>query len=276
MLGPITKQIRRHLRDNEIADKSHGWKSGRFHSRSLIKGEVTGTEKLYARRDEKGQMSYAVGLLIDASGSMRSGAPDVTPHPEVFGGLGATNKGYTYEHTEDYSSFYGGRSGKTYGAKWTFATRLCVALSEAIGKYREVKVGIFRFDNDFTVVKQFTQPFSQEVKQHVMDDITGNVDGGTENAKAFRHIADQMSKLNVDKRLCIVLTDGQFTDYGTDEAIKYMKNKGIEMVVLTLGCDAGTAKQYVGDNFADKVTDESVGPVLGHHLKRMVRDKSGK
>jgi hypothetical protein len=282
MIGPIVKQTRKYLRENEIATRSPGYKSGKLHSRSLIRAEITDSDRVYSKPDQHGQLSYAVALLVDASGSMQSFEEDVRPAPEAFGGLGerieVPGKASSGRRAAYYERIYqpwssGHENSGKYGAKWTFATRLCVALTEAIAKYREVKLGIFRFDDNFTVVKGFKEPLSQEKKQYIMTDLTGNVDGGTENADAFIQIANQMKDLNVDRRLCIVLTDGQFTDHGTDEAIKYMKGKGIEMVVLTLGVDARVAKRYVGDRFADKVTDDTVGPVLGHHLKRMVSSK---
>jgi hypothetical protein len=184
-VSPIRKSIERYLKENEIVDKVHGYRSGKFDVKSAMNAQRNGNDHAYSRRADKGQRSFAVHILVDTSSSMSAAVAGTDSYPEIFDkqklilhigrriqevqaridDMTAKRQGARIVREtassikqlenlkrEEQSYFDGslGTGGRRGGSRILMATRMCVAIAEAFRSFQDVQVGYSGFATPYT------------------------------------------------------------------------------------------------------------------------------
>jgi hypothetical protein len=197
------------------------------------------------------------------------------------------------------------------GSRILMATRMCVAIAEAFRSFQDVHVGYSGFATPYQYVPGMkndgpyypssvydpeTGEYRLEYEPQVhsahtnLKDLRSRMNGshkakildwflnfrnsgGTDILPSLIELREDFKKSSAQKKMLIVLSDGEFGNSESDirEAINNLAKDGVEMVVLTVGYSASYAAQFVGEHRAEQITEETIGKVLGRHLKRMCK-----
>lgn len=272
--SPIRVAVRRYLKDNENSDKVHGFIRGKLQGSKMVRGYLGQNNNVFSKYEERGNKNYAIYVLIDVSGSMESGGQDIRVYPELEGYI--SNPGGSWKGLRDNESAWKaiqasrGANGGGMGHLWAFACRMTVAIVEVLRGFKEVEVGIGTYHSNTSSLKMTNQALTPERQQKIMDDIA-SPRGGTNVQMGLKMAQQELRKSRAEKKLVLVLTDGDFSGSGVAEIIKELKQANTDVAVMTLGVPPDTARHFVPPSHADEVTDENIGPVIGKHIKRMVK-----
>lgn len=244
IVGSIRKAISRHFLENESALRETGLRKGKLDVKAVISNKMSGVFKtdVFQQRRIKDERKYAVYLLTDVSGSMACPVDGTSCDQTVFG-------------------LFDGNQ------RWMLASRLTVALTELLLRFRGISVGIGVHDHAFMPVKEFNDPLTADRKCFVMNQI--GAFGGTDADHAYRQVAEKLRLRPADKKMLIHLTDGAFGGQVGNE-IRELTKIGVYVVVLTVGINAAFARKFVPHDQADEVDDATIGEVLNRHFARMI------
>jgi hypothetical protein len=190
----------------------------------------------------KDTRNYDVYILNDVSGSMGAHVDGVECDQTVFG---------LYQNN----------------ARWMLAARFTVAIAELLGRVRGVRIGIGVHDHAYMPLKEFGDKLTSERKCFIMNQI--GAFGGTDADHAYDEIAKKFAASTAEKKLLIHLTDGAFSS-AVHKQIKTLERAGVYVAILTVGIDAKWARQFVPEDQADEINDETIGTVLNRHFSRMI------
>ena len=243
VIAPIRRTLLQYLAENDVGEVEHGTRTGRLDYRYATKPAHLLTQPPFCQRTQTDERSYAVGLIIDRSGSM-CGRCDARPFHEAFG------------------------DGQTL--RWHLAARMAVALSEALARVPGAQTAIVAYDGRVDVVKHLGEALGPSVRQRVMDHMVAR--GDNDDVGALKAMADELRSSAAHAKLIFHLTDGQFCSEAGEvkRTVRELSAANIELVVLTLGLKADFARKFVPIAMADEVCDATVARVLARHLDRML------
>lgn len=240
---PLRRTLLKHLIDNEVGELETGHRSGRLDVRAVARPEPQAQP--FRRRQAKADQSYAIGLIVDASGSMRASCPTIVHDEAVF--------------------------GEGHAQRWHLASYFAVALTEAMNVIPNTQLTIVTYDSRVSFVKPHTMPLTQDVRQRVLRGIVAR--GENDDAGALSAAIDDLIRATNNTKLLVHLTDGEFCS--GQSAIQYQINRAkkhdITVVFLTLAIEPTSARRFVDADLADRVDPETIGPVINKHLTRMLR-----
>jgi uncharacterized protein with von Willebrand factor type A (vWA) domain/ribosomal protein S20 len=186
---------------------------------------------------------------------------------------------------EGYDNLRAARLSGKGSTRLVLATRMAVALIEAMDRFREVETALGGWssashrDSVVHILKPFgTQKMNSAAKAAAMDWLlNGRGGGGTDILRTLQEIQPMFKKSKAQKKMAIILTDGDFYDHdgGLVKQIERLHKDGVEIVVLTLGCSSGMGARFVGEERASEIEDDTIGQVMGRHLKRMIGASRG-
>jgi hypothetical protein len=241
--APIRRVIDEHLTENEIGEIERGTRSGKIDIRQIARPTFATSTPPFRRRLDPEDRSYDIAIVVDHSGSMSTGTGSIED-PCVF--------------------------GTQTGARWHLATRLLVALCDALQHLPGTRTAVVAYNDEVDIGKAFRDALSNDIKDTIISSVAPF--GGNEDTQALLTAISLFTDSQAERKLLIYLTDGEFCS--DERAMQHVVAKntasGIEFVVLTVGQPATNARKFVGEAFADEITEATIGPVLSRHLNRMV------
>jgi hypothetical protein len=240
---PLRRTLLAHLVKNEVGDLETGFRGGRLNLRSIARPDPD--PRPFMRRRQPTEQSYAVALILDASGSMSADVAEIG-HDETLFGAG-------------------------YPQRWHLTTYLAVAFAEAFNAIPNTQITIVTYDSDVTYVKSHKMPLTPTAQQNILANIPAN--GNNDDAGALDAAITDLASASNTTKFIFHLTDGEFISHRS--AIQYQidraKRLGITVVFLTLAIEPTSARRFVAHDLADRVDPATLGPVIGKHIARMLR-----
>lgn len=243
LINTVRQTFLTYLEENEVGEMVYGTRSGRLDVPIAIRPGASQSRRPFKRRTQPNDRSYGIGVIVDCSGSMGC-RTEGTAYPEAFGPGPIT--------------------------RWHLATRMTVALTEALSRLPGSDVCITAYHTPVDLVKSLRQPMDAVRKQHIMDHMGAYRDNS--DAEALKTTIDELAKSEAECKLIFHLTDGQFcsrVDMVRKE-IARAASLGIQVVILTLDLEPDFAYAFVPQHMADEINEENVGKVLAKHLQRML------
>lgn len=222
----------------EIIGRNCIGRSGRIETRQIAK-LATGDDRIFSRHGVKQGISTAVHILLDASASMR------------------------------------------HGDKITLASHACYAVADALQNIPGIGVAVTSFPNGLYSPDGEDQPswatvasiLAHKQKIHTKFNIAAN--GGTPMAEAIWRVMQQMCRLKEDRRLLLILSDGE-PDEITEAitAINACRAHGIE--VYGIGIQTSAMRRLLPENRAHALYDiNELAPAMFELLRATLVHKKG-
>jgi hypothetical protein len=241
----ITQTLRetflRYIEENEVGDMAYSQRRGGLDVPVVTRPSTD--RRPFKRRSIPDDHHYAIGIIVDVSGSMGCYA-SAPPYPEAFG------------------------AGPSL--RWHLATRMTVALTEALSVLPGTDLAILTYDERIRYQKPITSKIDAVVKDRVMNAM--GAFGDNADHLALKTMIDLLGASYADRKIIFHLTDGQFCSK-VDEVHKEIARAqavGVDVVILTLALSPDFAHQFVPKHMASEITDENLGSVLARHLSQML------
>jgi len=207
----IGKQLRSVLKRNNAMEFGGRYRSGKLLARRFIRTRTVKDKRIFARRIIKSNQSYAFAIASDISGSM----------------------------------FNTGDIGLEPGS---YALSTMHMVGEALRLASTPRAMIIFGDESVTVAPMGKTQIRWD---QLADEKSHNAarPGGTDISRAIKACVRELSKIRAERKIMIVLTDGQSSLKSMQEEHKKATNAGIECLGIEI---AGYGSSYMDQTFTEK------------------------
>jgi hypothetical protein len=148
------------------------------------------------------------------------------------------------------------------------ARRLVAATTTACAPLEGVSIGGSIHDAAGHLILPQMQRPPLALRQRFLESLKPR--GGTHPGAGFEVALAALRSAPATKRILIYLTDGDFNETvgQIDMMIDDLDRDGISTIILILGPSAGN--RISGQHYADTVNEQTLAPILTHHLQRLV------
>ncbi|MFZ1075319.1 MAG: vWA domain-containing protein, partial [Minisyncoccia bacterium] len=189
------------------------------------------------------------------------------------------------------------------GSRLILATRIAVALTDALSKFPEVKLSISAYsspwfdeskghdyywgsthpeeykESSHHPLKRFRDRLTPEVRQRILDWLLNGRGGmSTEITPTLRAMVKEFKSVQANRKLLFILSDGDVPDPNKENAelIKKLRALDVRIVLLPIGASRQAAvrmlKGYIPlEDISEEVTDDNIGKILGEQIQRMLK-----
>lgn len=205
----IGKQLRSVLKRNNSMEFGGRYRTGKLLSKRFVRVKVIKDRKPFARRIVKSNQSYAFAIASDVSGSMFNSRQTADPGSYALSSMHMVGEALRLANIP--------RSMIIFGMN-----------TQTVAPMGKSQITWSQLSNSQSVSNTDT--------------------GGTEICKAIDECAKQLSKVRAERKIMIVLTDGQSDLSDMQEAHKKATNAGIECLGITIG--SRNEARYMNETFS--------------------------
>jgi len=206
----IGKQLRSVLKRNNAMEYAGRYRSGKLLAKRFVRVKTLNDRHPFTRRIVKSNQSYAFAIASDVSGSM-------------FGGMGEIDPG-------------------------SYALSSLHMVGEAL-KYASIPRSLTIFGEYANTVAPMGKTQIRWEQLANDKDIRKADQGGTSIDRAINACTVELEKVTAERKIMIILTDGQSYLQEMKDAHKKATKAGIECLGITIGYDSGA---YMDQTFSKK------------------------
>lgn len=222
---PIGKKLRTILKRNNAMEFGGRYRTGKLKAKRIIRIKIVKDRKPFARRIIKSNQSYAFAVAADVSGSM-------------------FNSNSRERNNADYA----------------------LSSLQMVGEALRI-AGVPRAMLVFGVRAKVAAPMGKlPIKWETLanDRIINTChQSGTCVDEAIRGCIKELDKVRAERKIMIILTDGQSDWTPMKEAHKEAKNQGIECLGITIGDESNNIEEIFGKNFNRNIKDANDSAKVG-------------
>jgi hypothetical protein len=214
----IGKKLRNVIKGNNAMQFTGRYRSGKLSTKKLIKIKTIKDRRPFQRQIVKNNKSYAFAIASDVSGSM-----DHIPDAEM-------NK----------------KDAITHFTNADFAVSSMEMVAESL-RIAGIPRSIHLFGDRNVTVEKLGKNQIRFEKIADMQNVR-KAGSGTEIAEAIKGCAHELEKSGAERKIMIILTDGE-SDYNEmQKEVKIARNKSIEPLAIVIGNSGHGVEQIFGQN----------------------------